>query len=239
MGCWQKGLEGLAIQAGRLPCPVSSSRVPRRRPMSRVPRRRPVSRVPCPASLSRVFQHWQCAGSGASTGDALALALAMRWLWRWRCTGTAGGQLEWPAPQSLFAALPCAGFPPLRGPNQRLTALAWPWQNIFTAVGHTSGGKGSCSSQSLTCGSSSSHWKQTGFRSRLFSQAASPESLSSLAAAKAPPFSAVCPFHNSERLSRARATPPCSPGPFASLRAAACARTLDSLSELLSCCSSW
>ena len=59
--------------------------------------------------------HWRCAG--ASTGDALALALAMRWLWRWRCTGTAGGQLDQPAPQSLFASHPSRGLSPASRPK--------------------------------------------------------------------------------------------------------------------------
>lgn len=181
--------------------------------------------------------HWRCAG--ASTGDALALALAMRWLWRWRCTGTAGGQLDQPAPQSLFAPTPHAGFPPLRGPNQRLAALAWPGPNIIAAAGHSPHRKSCCCSVQMTRLIAQS--LETGrFLCPPFSARQpvwkAPLLQSPLIVA---PFSAVCPFHKTASLSRARASPPCSPGPFASLRAAACARPLDRLAVLLSCCSSW
>ena len=122
--------------------PVSC--VPRRRPVSRVPRRRPVSRVivPCLSALAMRW-HWRCAG--ASTGDALALALAMRWRWHWRCAGAGAGDALARQVASLTSQprnpfllpTPNAGFPPLRGPNQRLAALAWPGQNIIAAAGHS------------------------------------------------------------------------------------------------------
>lgn len=138
--------------AGWSSWPPAVSRVVVPRPVSRVVVPCPASRVvvpclasrvvvPCPASSSRVFQHWRCAG----TGDALALALAMRWRWHWRCAGSGAGDALARQVASLTSQprnpfllpTPHAGFPPLRGPNQRLAALAWPGQNIIAAAGHS------------------------------------------------------------------------------------------------------
>ena len=177
--------------------------------------------------------HWRRAG--ASTGDALALALAMRWLWRWRCTGTAGGQLDQPAPQSLFASHPSRGLSPASRPKSETGGPCvarpkhhcsyWPFAPLKKLLLRPND---TADRQSLETG----QFPPPPFSARQPIWETPPLQSPLMVA----PFSAVCPFHKTAAMSRARASPPCSPGPFASLRAAACARPLDIAAVLLSSC---